>query len=105
MQGKTLICVDLKDQSINLMKKKLESILKDHKGEVHFVHAFELQVYADAFFYATYPTEDQYQVVEDSVKKVLGDLVAHFKTLFPQTHFISQCLIVSSVKEAVVGYA
>jgi nucleotide-binding universal stress UspA family protein len=105
MMKKLLVCVNLKEESLNLIKKNLDNILSQNVSEIHFVHAFELQIYTDAFYFTTYPTKEQYQSVEESVKKVLSDLVAIFKAKAPKIVFHTNCLMTSTPKEEIVEYA
>ncbi|MFT6604217.1 MAG: tRNA G37 N-methylase Trm5, partial [Bacteriovoracaceae bacterium] len=64
---KILVAVDLNDDSMKLIKRSLKKRNWSDVEEVHLVHGFQLQVYADNFLFAAYPMEDQYDQVKKSV--------------------------------------
>lgn len=71
---KLMVCVDLNNDSVELIKKRLKSWHWNEVDEVHFVHGFQLQVYADAFYAGKYPLEAEYDQIEKSVVEVLKEI-------------------------------
>lgn len=101
---KVMVAVDLSDHSINLLKDKLSQ--RDWSGvsEVYLVHGFQLQIYADNFYFTAYPMEDQYEDVKKSVDELLDGLSKEvFKAGGPKV--ISECLISSSPAKELADYA
>lgn len=105
MKKKIMVCVDLSNLSVDLFKKDLRDWSWDGIEEVHFVHGFQLQHYADAFCYSYYPTKEQEEGVEDSVKEVLAPLENIVKELAPGVKTYKKCLIVGAPKDAICDYA
>lgn len=105
MNKKIMVCVDMSDESLELLKLKLKRCNWEECEEVHFVHSFSLQVYTDAFYFITYPLADQYEGVENSVLEVLKDLEKHIfenqKT--PKIKYMVK--ISSTPKETLANYA
>lgn len=99
-----MVAVDLSDHSINLLKEKLSK--RDWSGvsEVHLVHGFQLQIYADNFYFTAYPMEDQYEEVKKSVNELLDGLAKEvFKGEGPA--ITKECIISSSPTKDLVDYA
>lgn len=102
---KVLVAVDLSDHSMNLLKKKMKTKDWLAVSEVHFVHGFQLQLYADNFFFTAYPMEDQYGDVEKSVSELLDQLAnSQFEEGSSQKIF-KKCLISSAPTHEIVEYA
>jgi nucleotide-binding universal stress UspA family protein len=73
--------------------------------ELHLVHGFQTQVYTDAFYFTSYPSEDQYPEVEKSVEEVLT--LVENGTLFSEQKpkVVKKCLISGSPKQDLAEYA
>lgn len=102
--SKLLICVDLSNESVDLIK---EDILKRDMNsfeEVHFVHGFQVQVYADSFYFCTYPLENEYQKVEDSVVEVLTTVEKQLESSLKNKTVVKKCLISRDPRESILEY-
>lgn len=69
-----VVCVDLNEDSVNVLKdlgKKID-LLKDTK--VHLIHAFEIHMGAMEFASFIYPIPEQYPEIESSVLGILDNL-------------------------------
>jgi len=102
---KVMIAVDLSDHSINLLKEKLTNRVWSDVEEVHFVHGFQLQIYADNFYFSAYPMEDQYEEVEKSVKELLTNLSNDIFKSGDSPKIIHSCLISSAPTNDLCEYA
>jgi nucleotide-binding universal stress UspA family protein len=102
--SKKMICVDLNDASINHYKETLKSWNWDTTQELHLVHGFQLQIYADTFFFNSYPLEDQYDQIEESVNQVLSQLASELD-FGKDLKIFTKCIISSSPKKALADYA
>lgn len=103
--SKLMICVDVTNESINSFKGQLKNYDWSRWDEVHFVHGFETQVYADTFYFASYPLESQMDDIEKSVATLLQGLS---KELIPSDYkgkVIGKCLFANSSKIALKEYA
>lgn len=102
---KVLVAVDLNDHSMNLLKEKIAKKDWSQVEELHLVHGFQLQVYADNFFFTAYPMEDQYEGVEKSVESLFDQLV---KGVFEEgtgPKIFKECLISGSPSHEIVEYS
>lgn len=99
---KAMVCVDLSKHSLNLFKDKLKNWNWNNITELHLVHGFQLQVYADNFFFNAYPTEDQYEEIKKSVQELLEDLEKEIQGDFP---IIKECIISTTPTMALAEYA
>lgn len=102
---KLMICVDITNESIDTFKGQLEKFEWESWTEVHFVHGFETQVYADTFYFASYPLESQLGDIESSVMTLLEGLA---KTLVPDSfngNVYTKCIFGSSSRLALRDYA
>ena len=100
-----LVNIDLKDQSITPLKQYFETLNWETVGSIHFVHSFQKQVYADNFYFTSYPNENEFEKIEESANEFLKGIA---KDLIPEkyNHLVStQCLISHTPKKAVVEYA
>jgi nucleotide-binding universal stress UspA family protein len=105
MNKKIMVCVDMSDESLDLLKEKLKSWDWAGYDEIHFVHSFSLQVYTDAFYFITYPLEDQYEGVEKSVLEVLKDLEKAIISKEEKLHIKYMVKLSTSPKETIADYA
>jgi nucleotide-binding universal stress UspA family protein len=99
---KTLICVELSNFKHDLLKKKINEFNLIDSDELHFVHAFRINVYADNFLISSYPTEDEQPKIKESVLSALGSFTNDFDT--GNAKIVSDCLFSVSPKEAIVKY-
>ncbi|MFT6068985.1 MAG: nucleotide-binding universal stress UspA family protein [Bacteriovoracaceae bacterium] len=102
---KILVAVDLNDDSMKLIKRSLKKRNWSDVEEVHLVHGFQLQVYADNFLFAAYPMEDQYDQVKKSVSGLFGELVSGAFKDGNKPKVIKECLITTGPTQAIVDYA
>lgn len=102
---KVLVAVDLNDDSMKSIKENLALRDWSKVDEVHLVHGFQLQVYADNFLFAAYPMENQYEEVEKSVCGLLDNLTEDLFEEGKGPKVISECLITSGPTQAIVDYA
>lgn len=100
-----MICVDITNESIDSYKKQLANFNWDDWSEVHFVHGFETHVYADTFFYASYPLESQFSDIEKSVDEILNSLSAQVISYDYQGKIIHNCVFSNSARVALRDYA
>lgn len=100
-----MVAVDLSDHSINLLKDKLSK--RDWSGvsEVHLVHGFQLQIYADNFYFTAYPMEDQYEEVKKSVDELLNNLASEVFKGDGGPKIVNDCVISSSPTKDLCDYA
>ncbi len=104
MKRKLMVCVDLSNESVELFKNSMGKWNWESIDEVHFVHGFQLQTYADLFFLSTYPSEEQYDDVEESVNSILKGLEEHVVSMDSKVRILRKCIITNSPKEALVDY-
>ncbi len=102
---KVLVAVDLNDDSMKMIKESLKEREWSEVDEVHLVHGFQLQVYADNFLFAAYPMEDQYEQVKESVSGLLGQLTSNAFKDGEKPKVIRECLITAGPTQAIVEYA
>ena len=102
---RVLVAVDLSDHSVNLLKEKMALMDWSAVSEVHLVHGFQLQVYADNFFFTAYPMEDQYEEVRKSVSDLLDQLTKDVFKDSSSPKVIKDCLISASPAHHVMEYA
>jgi len=100
-----MICVDINQESVQLLEDHLKSWSWDNIDEVHLVHGFKLQVYTDAFYFTSYPMENQYGEVEKSVNQVLEILEKNIFGENPKIKVIKKCIISNSPKKSLSEYA
>lgn len=105
-QHKTLVCVDLTSESIDLIKSKINKIQWENKPEVILCHVFLRKVYADNFFISSYPAKDDEESIEKAVLQVLQDLGNEiFGSLVGEApSWRALCLIATSKKSALSDY-
>ncbi len=68
---KLLVCIDLKNENEASLKKYFERIKSELIEEVHFIHAYQTQVYADNFNVTTYPDHDEFEKFKGDIEGVL----------------------------------
>lgn len=102
---KIMMCIDLKNESVDLFLKDIKKTDWKDINEVHFVHGFQLQYYADTFYFTSYPLESQYAEIEQSVMQVLRPLEDAVKDLNSEVKSFTKCMIASSPKESLIDYA
>lgn len=102
---KIMVCVDLNNESVELFKKDVKQRNWKEVEEVHFIHGFQFQHYADAFYFTSYPLENQYGDIEKSVERVFQPLVNIVRDSNNEIQVISKCIIVSSPKKSLAEYA
>ena len=100
-----MVAVDLSDHSINLLKDKLSKMDWTGTKELHLVHGFQLQIYADNFYFTAYPMEDQYEEVKKSVNELLNGLAEEVFKGEGGPNVIKQCVISSSPTKDLAEYA
>lgn len=100
---KTLVSIDLKNFNINQIKTYLENTNFNEGDEIHFVHAFRVNVYADNFLVATYPLEKDEPEIKATVIKSLEQLIADLPST--KAKYVCYCMFSISPKEAIVKYA
>jgi nucleotide-binding universal stress UspA family protein len=105
MTKRTMICVNMNDDSINLLRDELSSWSWDGVDDVHFVYGFTLQTYTDAFYFTRFPTEDQYEAIESSVVDVMNDLGKSIFTSKVGPNITFAVKMSSSPKETLAEYA
>lgn len=105
MSKKVLACIDLNNKSIELLKNNLKEWDWQNIEEVHFVHGFQIQTYSDLFYLNSYPAEDQFDAIENSVKGVLKVLEDEVLDINKDVSIFTKCLIANSPKEILVEYA
>lgn len=103
--SKLMICVDITDESINAYKNQLKDFDWNRWDEVHLVHGFETQVYADTFYFASYPLEGQMGDIEKSVSDLLLGLSNEIIAEDYKGKVFGKCLFASSAKVALKEYA
>lgn len=102
---KVMICVDLTDESVNLMKKRLAELDLSSFDRIVIAHGFELKVFADNFHFATYPQQDHYEEIQEEVKKTLSDFIGKALPESLQSKAVPYCVISMSPKESLAEYA
>ena len=102
---KLMVCVDLTDRSIDLYKKQLKEWNWDEWDEVHFVHGFRSQVYADNFYFSAFPTELQVGSIEESVQSVLDGLGSYFVDGGFKGKVVCKCIVSHNPKGSLRNYA
>jgi nucleotide-binding universal stress UspA family protein len=105
MKKSIMVCVDLNDNSLNLFKEDLKTWDLQAVKEVHFVHGFQSQHYADAFYFNIYPPENDYGDIEKSVQEVLKPLEDIVKEANSEIQVVRKCIIVISPKGSLCDYA
>lgn len=104
---KLMICVDLKDQLLNVCKTNMKKWNFDDVDEVHIVHGFQIQVYTDNFYFSSYPAEAEYSGIEKSVDDVLEALEkeAFEGKDYPSLKVVKKCIFSANPKGAIADYA
>ena len=102
---KLMICVDLTEKSVDLIKNKVSSLELSSFDEITIAHGFELKVYADNFHFATYPREDNFEEIQESVTTSLNDLVKAALPKELQGAVKTTCMISMSPKASLCEYA
>ena len=77
-----LVCIDLKNENESSLKNYFERIKNELISEVHFVHAYQTQVYADNFNVTTYPNQNEFEKFKGDIEEVLISLA---KNILPQS--------------------
>ena len=99
-----LVCIDLSNESVELIKKDLSKRDLSSYDEIHLVHSFQTQVYADSFYYITYPLEGDYEKIEESVEEVLKGIEKEIGENFKNISIKRKCLITNDSREAMSEY-
>ena len=99
---KTLVCVELYNFKHDLLKEKLTEFNLASSNEIHFVHSFRINVYADNFLVSSYPTEDEQPKIKESVLSAINNFTGDFET--GEAKIVVDCLFSVSPKEAIVKY-
>lgn len=102
---KVMLCIDLNDESFNLMKDKVSSLNLEKGDELHLVHGFQLQVYSDTFFVSSFPQKDQYEPIEQSVHEALKGLEDLINKNYDGVSVHKKCMFTTSPKNGLVKYA
>jgi nucleotide-binding universal stress UspA family protein len=99
-----MVCVDLSNESVDLIKKDLSKRNLESYDEIHFIHGFQVQVYADSFYFCTYPQESEYTKIESSVVDVLKTIEKEIGENLQNKKVINKCLISRDPRESVIEY-
>ncbi len=102
---RVMVCVDLTNESLDLLKQDIKKKSWSDVDEVHLIHGFWLQSYVDSFHYTSYPPENLYGDIEQSVIEVFKPLENKLLKSNNKIKVISKCIIASSPKESLVSYA
>lgn len=102
---KLMICVDVTDESINSYKRQLKEFNWQGWDEIHLVHGFETQVYADTFYFASYPLESQMDDIEKSVEGILSGLAKEVMPEDYSANVIAKCIFSNSSRVSLKEYA
>lgn len=100
---KVLVSIDLKNFNSNQISHYIENSQFKEGDEIHFVHTFRVNVYADNFLVATYPLEKDEPEIKKTVIQSLEQIVSNLPNT--KAKYICDCLFSISPKEAMVKYA
>ena len=102
---KLMICIDLTDYSLDVFRKALKDWDWGAYSEVHFVHAFRKKVFADNFYFTTFPHKEEEMDIMKSVEDVLANSASQ---IIPKDHNLKRvykCLMTLAPKEEIKDYA
>jgi hypothetical protein len=99
---KICLCLELAHIELATFAKKLEEMSFKKGDEIHFVHVFKKNVYADNFAVATYPSEEEETGIKESVTQSIKALVSDLP-IGAATPIID-CLFSIAPKEAMAKY-
>ncbi|MBT4791108.1 MAG: universal stress protein [Halobacteriovoraceae bacterium] len=102
---KVMVCVDLSDESIEFFKKSLKAVDWSGIDEVHFVHGFQKHIYADNFYFTTFPLETEFADIEKSVVDVMKTFEAEIYGDKKKPNIVNKCIISNTPKKAMSEYA
>jgi nucleotide-binding universal stress UspA family protein len=105
MMKKTMICVNLESDTLDHFKSVLSDWQWSKNDEVHFVHGFQVQYYADNFNITTFPgTEDQ-KGIESAVIEALLPFEDQVLSGAQKPKVFNKCILASNTKSEIVKYA
>jgi nucleotide-binding universal stress UspA family protein len=99
---KTLVSVELSNFKHDIIKERINEMSFSQNDEIHFVHAFRINVYADNFLVSSYPTEDEQPKIKESVLTAINTLTSDISG--GDAKIVEDCLFSVSPKEAMVKY-
>ena len=73
---KILVCVELTNDSINALKSSLKNHVWAGSEHITFIHGFQSRIYADNFYFTSFPHENEVGPVVDSVEKTLTTIAS-----------------------------
>jgi nucleotide-binding universal stress UspA family protein len=101
---KLCVCIRPEAELVGVIKNELKQIDLGQYDEVHFVHGFQTQVYADMFYISSYPSEEQSQEIENSISDYLKMLSKETIPESSQTKIVHKCMFSNSPKVTVKEY-
>lgn len=101
---KVLICVNLKNSCLSSFKSFFEKSGWDNINEVHFIHGFEMHIYADNFLVTRYPMKDDVDAIRTSVVTALEDISDEL-VKSDRVKVFHHCIVSENIKSDIVDYA
>lgn len=98
-----VVCVSLHDESIDLLKS-LKNFDWKESDTVHFVHCFKKELFTNDFTPYTYPSEEDYDEINQSIKEILTNLGKEVIGNFPVKQKIYQSFVSYSPKDRITDY-
>lgn len=105
MKKRVLYCIDLSEDSLEVIKSELQNLDLSNMKEVHLVHAFQYQIYSDNFLISTSPGIDEQEGLLGALKEVLLGILPEDLSSEDRNKFILKPLISASSKDVIAEYA
>ncbi len=100
-----MVCVDLKEQSITPYKEFLNQLNTSEVKQIFFVTGFQRQIYADNFYFTTFPTKDEDEKIINEINMFLKEFSLQVLPPALGLEIKTKCLISSSPKQAVAEFS